>query len=179
MRFFVLLGAVAESPAEKILHDIHEVVGWVVLTLAWTIFVIGGAQTCLMCRKTKIGLAIDRSSVLRAVRDLCRSYLEPAYRKLFLTGVLTLCGMLYRRLEIGMLDRFNYAIANSVRKLSNLFFIHVEVSGIDRFNYVLAGALTDICVWLRLKLDVVGSYYVAIIWFVGGVLVSLILLFMV
>lgn len=152
MRFFVFLGAVAESPAEKILHDIHEVVGWVVLTLAWTIFVIGGAQTCLMCRKTKIGLAIDRSSVLRAVRDLCRSYFEPAYRKLFLTGVLTLCGMLYRSLEIGMLDRF---------------------------NYVVAGALTDICVWLRLKLDVVGSYYVAIIWFVGGVLVSLILLFMV
>lgn len=177
MRFLVFLSAVTGSPTEKILHDVHEVVGWVVLTLVGTILVLGGAQTYLMRHKTKIELAIDRNPALRGARDLCRSYLEPAYRKLFITSTLALCSILYRRLETGMLDRFNYAIASSVRKLSNMFFKHVEISGIDRFNYILAEALTDLCVRLRLKLDVVGSYYAAIIWFVGGVLASLILLF--
>ena len=179
MRLLVFLNAVTGSLTEKILHNVHEIVGWVVLALVGAIFVLGGAQTYLMRHKTKIELAIDRNRALSVACGLCRSYLEPAYRKLFVISTLALCGILYRRIETGMLDRFNSIIASSVRKLSNMLFKHVELSGIDQFNYALAGALTDLCVRLRVRLDVVGSYYAAIVWFVGGALISLTLLLLV
>jgi len=137
-----LLRAVSASPTEKIMHAIHEAVGWAVLTLVAAVLVFGGTRTYFFYRKTETELAatIERNPVLREMHNLHLRYFGPAYRKVFVVGVIGLCSRIYRRFEVGIIDRLNYVAAGAVRELSVLLHRYVDIASIDGLNYLVAGA---------------------------------------
>jgi hypothetical protein len=45
---------------------------------------------------------------------------------------------LNRFVELGLIDRFNYVVANVTRAISNVMFRYPEIRGIDRLNYLIA-----------------------------------------
>jgi len=142
MSFTCLLCAVSASPTEKIMHAIHEEVGCAVLALVAGVLVIGGARTYLLYRMTENQLAstIEKNFVLRKILNLHRSYFGPAYRRVFVVGLIGLCSNIYGRFEVAVVDRFNYAAANVIRGLSVFLYRYVDVAGIDGLNYLVAGA---------------------------------------
>lgn len=82
MGFTRFLATHVSSPAEEIMHTVHEAVGWSVLATVGAVLVLGGARTYLLHRKTEVELAaaINRSSILKAIVDAHRNYFTPAYR---------------------------------------------------------------------------------------------------
>jgi len=142
MILYYFLRAVSASPTEKIMHAIHEAVGWGVLALVTSALVLGGAQTYFLYVRTEIELAaiIDRNPLLKTLRDLHRNYLGPSYRKVFVVGAIGLCSNIYRRFEVGVVDKLNYAAATAIRELSVLLYRYVDVASIDGLNYMVAGA---------------------------------------
>ena len=82
MSFTRFLATHVSSPAEEIMHMVHEAVGWSVLATVGAVLVLGGARTYLLHRKTEVELAaaINRSSILKAIVDAHRNYFTPAYR---------------------------------------------------------------------------------------------------
>lgn len=78
--------------------------------------------------------------------------------------------------KLRILDRLRRPVARSIQKVSKLLNEFGELTIVDRFNTLLGRALAEMCNKLRLELDVIGDYHVAVTWFVGGALVSLILL---
>lgn len=140
--FSYLLRAVSASPTEKVMHAIHEAVGWAVLALVAAVLALGGARTYFSHTKTEIELAavIEKNPLLKTLRNLHRSYFGPAYRKVFVVGAIGLCSNIYRRFEVGVVDRLNYAAASAVRELSVLLYRYVDVASIDGLNYMVAGA---------------------------------------
>jgi len=149
MSFSHFLGAVSASPTEKMMHAIHEVVGWAVLALVATVLVTGAARSYFFYRGKEVEFtaAVEKSSLLRAMRNLLRSYLRPTYRKVFVDGAVRLCSSLYRGFEVGVVDRLNYAVASLIRQSSVLLHQYVDVACIDGLNYFVAGAtkrLSDI-----------------------------------
>lgn len=141
MRFSLFLTAMAASPTEKIMHTVHEVVGWGVLALAGAVLILGGARTYFLYGKSEqeLASAVDRNIFLRTMRDLRRSSLGLAYQKLIITGIVGLCMYMYRRFEAGLVDRLNYVIAGAVQKFSDLLYLHMDMRLIDGLNYFLAG----------------------------------------
>ena len=140
MSLVILLSAHAASPAEKVMHAVHEVVGWGVLAAVASVLVLGGVRTYIFSRKTDAEFAaiLDRSSLLTTIAGLHRNYLGPMYRTLFVSGVVGFCSNMYRGLEVGMIDRFNYVAASSVRRFSELLYEYVDVKAIDGPNYFVA-----------------------------------------
>ncbi len=149
MSFSHFLGAVSASPTEKMMHAIHEVVGWAVLSLVAAVLVTGLARSYFFYRGKEIELtaAVEKSPLLNAMRNLHRSYLGPAYRKVFVDVAVRLCSSLYRGFEVGVVDRLNYAVASLIRQSSVLLHQYVDVACVDGLNYFVAGAtkrLSDI-----------------------------------
>ena len=142
MNFIYLATAVASSPAEKVMHIVHEVVGQGVFIVTLAALVLGGARTYVFYRKAETALtaAIDRNSLLRTLTALHRNYFGPAYRAFFVLGVVGLCGAIYHRFEVAIVDRLSYLVAGATRKLSELLYTYVDVGSIDRFSYFVAGA---------------------------------------
>jgi len=142
MILYHFLRAVSASPTEKMMHAIHEAVGWGVLALVTSALVLGGARTYFFYVRTEIELAamIDRNPLLKAFRDLHRKYLGPGYRKVFVVGAIGLCSNIYRKFEVGVVDKLNYAAATAIRELSILLYRYVDVASIDGLNYMVAGA---------------------------------------
>jgi len=142
MSFSYFLRAVSASPTEKIMHAIHEGVGWAVLALVAAVLVVGGTRTYFFYRKTETELAatIESNPLLKEMRNLHLNYFGPAYRKVFIVGAIGLCSNIYRRFEVGVVDRLNYAAASAIRELSVLLYRYVDVASIDGLNYLVAGA---------------------------------------
>jgi len=134
--------AVSASPTEKVMHSIHEGVGWAVLALVATVLAVGGIRTYLLYRRTETELAatVERNPVLREILHVHQNYLRPAYQRLFVAGVIAFCSSVYNRFEVGVIDRLNYATASAIQRLS--FFLHryVDIAGIDGLNYLVAEA---------------------------------------
>jgi len=142
MSFTCLLRAVSAGPTEKIMHAIHEEVGWAVLALVAGVLVIGGARTYLLYRMTEnqVASTIEKNFVLREILILHQNYFGPAYRRVFVVGLIGLCSNIYSGFEVGVVDRLNYAAANAIRGLSVFLYRYVDVAGIDGLNYLVAGA---------------------------------------
>jgi len=142
MRFWLFLSAAAASPTEKIMHSVHELVGWGVLALAGTVLMLGGARTYFLYGKSEqeLASAVDTNVFLKAMSDLRRSSLGVAYQKLVITGAVGLCTGMYRRFEVGVVDRLNYVIAKATRELSVLLYRYVDAASIDGLNYLIAAA---------------------------------------
>jgi len=167
MTLFHFARAVSASPTEKIMHAIHEGVGWAVLALVAAVLAVGGMRTYLLYRRTETELAatVQKTPILREILHVHQNCLRPVYRRLFVAGVIAFCSSVYNRFEVGFIDRLNYAAASAVQKLSillhryvdiasidglnylvaeatkkfsDLFFKHAELSGVDRFNYLIA-----------------------------------------
>lgn len=139
MRPAYFMATAVHSSTEEIMHAIHECVGWSVLTLAGAVLVLGGARTYLLHQKSEIELSsmIESNSVLSAMHQL-NSLLGPIYRRLIVVGAIGLCSNIYRSFEVGVVDRLNYAVANGMRKLSDLIYSYVDTAGIDELNYFVA-----------------------------------------
>ncbi len=135
--------SVSASPTEKIMHAIHEDVGWAVLTLVATVLIVGGMRTYLLYCRTESELAamVGRNLVLRKMLNLHRNHLGPAYRRVVVTGLIGLCSNIYSRFEVGVVDRLNYAAASAIQKLSVLLYQYVDVTSIDGLNYLIANGI--------------------------------------
>ncbi|MCJ7506873.1 hypothetical protein MUP05_10480 [Candidatus Bathyarchaeota archaeon] len=140
MSFTRFLATHVSSPTEKIMHSVHEAVGWSVLVTVGAVLVLGGGRTYLLHRKTEVELAaaINRSSILKAMVDAHRNYFSPAYRTLFVSGAVGLCAGIYRMFEVGVVDKFNYVTASAVRRFSDLLYEYVDVAVVDGLNYFVA-----------------------------------------
>ncbi len=140
MNSLYLLSAHAASPTEKIMHAVHEVVGWGVLAVVATVLVVGGARTYVLSRKTDAELAaiFEKSPLLTSIAGLNRDYFGPAYRRLFVSGVVGFCTDMYRGFEVGVVDRFNYIVASAVRRFSEFLYQYVDAKAIDGLNYFIA-----------------------------------------
>lgn len=142
MSISLLLSAAAASPTEKMMHTVHEVVGWGVLALAGAVLMLGGARTYFLHGKSEQELvsAVDANIFLKTMSDLRSSSLGVAYHKLVITGGVGLCTSMYRRFEVGVVDRLNYVIAKATRELSVLLYRYVDAASIDGLNYLIAAA---------------------------------------
>lgn len=74
------------------------------------------------------------------------------------------------------LERFNYFIANMMMTVSKRQSTYVEETCLEGFNNYVARVLESVCTKLMLKLDIVGEYYTAMIWFIVGAAVSFIII---
>jgi len=146
--------------------------------LAAFVLALGGAKTYFSYYRTETEHAslIGKNPLLRVLRHVYRDYLGQIYRELFVAWFVRLCADAYCRFEVGVLDKLNYATASATLELSDLLFKHGELAGIDKLNHIIAVALSSASTRLILKLDIVGDYYAAIAWFVGGAVISLVLL---
>lgn len=132
----------------EILHHLHETISSAILVIAGLILLLGGA------------------GVLRRSDE----------KRLKTKGIVGMSWLPERILYPCRLIDTIHSIASATQTLSQLLYEYAELATIDRFNYALGEALSDICTRLRLRLDIVSDYYVAVAWFVGGALVSLIML---
>ena len=167
MSFHLLRAAAGASPVEKNMHTVHEAVGWVVLALVGAVLAVGVARTRLLHQKTEDELAatIDRSSMLRTLLRVHRSYLSQMYRRLFIEGLVGLCSNMYNRFEVAVVDGLNYAVAAATKKFSDILFEKAELSGIDRFNYLVSDSAVNLSSKFRKTHTGILSYNMTLVGF--------------
>jgi NADH-quinone oxidoreductase subunit L len=98
-------------------------------------------------RSIDIKEVMKRSTLLRNIRDFLynRYYINRFYYKYFVYPLIDLSKAIWRKIELNIIDRFNYVLANIVVSFSNWSLKVIELSGIDNFNYLLARAGAAFC----------------------------------
>jgi NADH-quinone oxidoreductase subunit L len=98
-------------------------------------------------RSIDIKEVMKRSTLLRNIRDFLynRYYINRFYYKYFVYPLIDLSKAIWRKIELNIIDRFNYVLANIVVSFSNWSLKIIELSGIDNFNYLLARAGAAFC----------------------------------
>ena len=74
-----------------------------------------------------------------------RFYINALYYKIFAYPAITLSKGLYKRLEFGGIDTFNYAVAGFFKRISKAAYKKLELGGIDALNYLIANVTTSFC----------------------------------
>ena len=85
-----------------------------------------------------------------------RFYINTLYYKIFAYPAITLSKGLYKRLEFGGIDKFNYSVAGFFRRISRVVHERLELGGIDTFNYAVAGFFERISKAAHKKLELGG-----------------------
>jgi NADH-quinone oxidoreductase subunit L len=98
-------------------------------------------------RSIDIKEVMKRSTLLRNIRDFLynRYYINRFYYKYFVYPLIDLSKAIWRKIELNIIDRFNYVLANIVVSFSNWSLKIIELSGIDNFNYLIARAGAAFC----------------------------------
>jgi NADH-quinone oxidoreductase subunit L len=86
---------------------------------------------------------VESSNVLKSLWTLLfnRYYLNRLYYVLIVNPVIKGSAWLSKNLETGIIDRFNYVLADFVNKSSAWLLTNLELNVIDKFNYVFAAAV--------------------------------------
>jgi len=114
------------------------------LTFAITIgmLALGGIPGFFLYVRPRLDIAavVERSAALKSLQTFLynRYYINALYYKLFVHGIVRFSQMSYERFERGMVDRFNYAVADAAKAFSTFLNRFVELGLIDRFNYLVA-----------------------------------------
>ena len=87
-----------------------------------------------------------------------RFYINALYYKFFAYPTITLSKRLYKRLEFGGIDKFNYYVAIFFRRISKAAHERFELGGIDTLNYLVANVTTSFCQHFRKTHSGVLSY---------------------
>jgi len=74
-----------------------------------------------------------------------RFYINALYYKIFAYPAITLSKGLYKGLEFGGIDTFNYAVAGFFKRISKVAYKKLELGGIDALNYSIASVTTSFC----------------------------------
>jgi len=85
-----------------------------------------------------------------------RFYINALYYKIFAYPAITFSKGLYKRLEFGGIDKFNYSVAGFFRRISRVVHERLELGGIDTFNYAVAGFFKRISKAAYKKLELGG-----------------------
>ncbi|MFH0848280.1 MAG: hypothetical protein V1857_02095 [archaeon] len=165
MSFTFVLSAQSTNLTEKVMHVVHETVGWGVFTAVVVILALGGIRTVLYHRKSEIELtaAFDRNLILRSMTDLYRDHIRLVFRTMFISGIVALCSNMYQELEVGVIDRFNYAVAEAIQRFSGLLHKYVEAAVIDRFNYAVGESAVKLCLCFKKTHPGVLSYNLSLV----------------
>jgi len=103
---------------------------------------------------------IREHSFLRKIHSFFwnRFYINALYYKFFAYPTIALSKRLYKRLEFGGIDRFNYYVAFFFRRISKAVHERFELGGIDTLNYLVANVTTSFCQHFRKTQSGVLSY---------------------
>lgn len=103
---------------------------------------------------------IREHSFLKKIRTFFwnRFYINALYYKFFAYPTITLSKRLYKRLEFGGIDKFNYYVAIFFRRISKAVHERFELGGIDTLNYLVANVTTSFCQHFRKTHSGVLSY---------------------
>jgi len=74
-----------------------------------------------------------------------RFYINALYYKIFAYPAIALSKGLYKRLEFGGIDKFNYSVAGFFKRISKAAYKKLELGGIDALNYLIANVTTSFC----------------------------------
>ncbi len=164
MNFAHFLSANGASATEKAMHAVHETMGWIILTAAAAVLILGAVQTYLFHHDTEVELtaAFNGRSLPKAMRCLSRKYIHPLCQTMFLSGIASLSNM-YLELEVGVIDRFNYVAAGAIHRFSNLLYKYADTAIIDRFNYTVADSAVELSSLLRKTHTGVLSYNMTLV----------------
>jgi len=87
-----------------------------------------------------------------------RFCINALYYKIFAYPAITLSKGLYKRLEFGGIDKFNYSVAGFFRRISRVVHERLELGGIDALNYLIANVTTSFCRHFRKTHSGILSY---------------------
>lgn len=105
---------------------------------------LGGVPGFFLYVRPRVDIAsvVERNPLLKALQTFLynRYYINAAYYKLFVNGVVRLGRMTYQYFEVGVVDRFNYVVADATKAFSAFLNRFVELGSIDMLNYAVANA---------------------------------------
>ncbi|MDH5266744.1 MAG: NADH-quinone oxidoreductase subunit L [Candidatus Bathyarchaeota archaeon] len=123
---------------------------------------VGGypAYQLYIARRVDPAKLIKEHSFLKKIHTFFwnRFYINALYYKIFAYPAITFSKGLYKGLEFGGIDKFNYSVARFFRRISRAVHERLELGGIDAFNYLIANATTSFCRWFRKTHSGVLSY---------------------
>lgn len=161
----------------KLLHIAHDLITSIVLVATVLMLVSGIVGALRRHHKSfgKIETTIERVFPVKRMAVIGLAGGKICFRFIGYWTV-ALCTLAYKYFELGVLERFNYFIANMMMTVSKRQSTYVEETCLEGFNNYVARVLESVCTKLMLKLDIVGEYYTAMIWFIVGAAVSFIII---
>lgn len=158
--FFGLIGPFAKSWLEETFHEYlseaflfsklstsanaisGELLSFIVPLTSVIVLALGAIPSYYIYIKRSIDIKgiMQHSPLLSSIRDFLynRYYINKFYYGFFVYPLIDLSKTIWKKIELNIIDKFNYVLANIVLSFSKWSLRIIELSGIDNFNYVLA-----------------------------------------
>ncbi|MEM2084124.1 MAG: hypothetical protein QXV10_06390, partial [Nitrososphaerota archaeon] len=162
--FFGLIGPFAKSWLEETFHEYlgetiifskmssaasEELLSLIVPITSVIVLAIGAIPSYYIYVKRSIDIkgVMERKPFLNSIRVFLynRYYINRFYYNYFVYPLINLSRAIWRKIELNIIDKFNYVLANFVVSFSKWSLKVIELSSIDNFNYVLARAGAAFC----------------------------------
>lgn len=162
--FFGLIGPFAKSWLEETFHEYlgetiifskmssaasEELLSFIVPITSVIVLAIGAIPSYYIYVKRSINIkgVMERKPFLNSIRVFLynRYYINRFYYNYFVYPLINLSRAIWRKIELNIIDKFNYVLANFIVSFSKWSLKVIELSGIDNFNYVLARAGAAFC----------------------------------
>jgi NADH-quinone oxidoreductase subunit L len=161
---FGLIGPFAKSWLEETFHEYlgetiifskfgstisEEILSLIVPITSVIALAIGAIPSYFIYVKRSIDIKgiMERRPFLNSIKEFLynRYYINRFYYNFFVYPLIDLSKAIWRKIELNIIDRFNYVLANIVVSFSKWSLKVIELSGIDNFNYILARAGAAFC----------------------------------